>query len=210
MAERYRSQMATEGGKSTEAGARIRPLVLSHAADLFAERGPAATSLRDIAERSKVNAGLIFRHIGNKESVVAAVLDHLADELEAARSAAAAPEDVEALAHRNWTVIARALLDGFDVGRLQRSFPNVEQLVSVARERLGDDDAARVATADALALQLGWRLFGPFLRAATGLDDHTPSPRESPGVLADQLSDPRGLHRPRRRETASQPADTRK
>ncbi|MEW5812410.1 MAG: helix-turn-helix domain-containing protein [Actinomycetota bacterium] len=202
--------MATEGGKSTEAGTRIRPVVLSHAADLFAERGPAATSLRDIAERSNVNAGLIFRHIGNKEAVVAAVLDHLAAELEAARSAAAAPEDVEALAHRNWTVIARALLDGFDVGRMQHSFPNVEQLVSVARERLGDEHAARVATADALALQLGWRLFGPFLKAATGLTDHMPSELPSAGVLADQLSDPRGVQRPRRSETASQPAETRK
>ncbi|TRW81803.1 TetR/AcrR family transcriptional regulator [Mycolicibacterium sp. 018/SC-01/001] len=201
--------MATEGGKSTEAGARIRPLVLSHAADLFAERGPAATSLRDIAERSKVNAGLIFRHIGNKESVVAAVLDHLAEELEAARSTAEAPDDVEALAHRNWVVIARALLDGYDVGRLQQRFPNVEHLVSVARERLGDDHAARVATADALALQLGWRLFGPFLRAATGLEDSMPVSRDA-GVLADHVADPRGDQRLRRSETASHPADTRK
>ncbi len=210
MAERYRVHMATESGKSTEAGARIRPVVLSHAADLFAERGPAATSLRDIAERSKINQGLIFRHIGTKDAVVSAVLDHLAEELETARSTAAAPEDVEALAHRNWTVIARALLDGFDVGRMQQRFPNVEQLVNVARERLGDDEAARVATADALALQLGWHLFGPFLRAATGLDDRMPGPRESAGMLADQLSDPRGVQRPRRSETASQPADTRK
>lgn len=210
MAERYRSHMATEPGKSSDAGARIRPVVLSHAADLFAERGPAATSLRDIAQRSKINAGLIFRHIGTKEAVVAAVLEHLADQLEAARSTAAAPEDVEALAHRNWTVIARALLDGFDVGRLQHRFPNVEQLIGVARERLGDDDAARAATADALALQLGWHLFGPFLRAATGLDDHAPTGPPGGGVLADQLTDPRGGQRPRRAETASQPADTTK
>ena len=45
--------------------------VLESAADLFAERGPAATSIRDIASRSKVNHGLIHRHFGNKDRLVA-------------------------------------------------------------------------------------------------------------------------------------------
>lgn len=150
--------------------------MLSHAADLFAERGPAATTLRDIATRSNVNAGLIFRHIGNKDAVVAAVLDYLAEDLAAARDTDSPRGEVEARAERSWKVIARALLDGFDVTRLQHRFPNVEQLVAVARKRHVDERAARVAVADALALQLGWRLFGPFLRGATGLDDEVARP----------------------------------
>jgi AcrR family transcriptional regulator len=178
-----------------DAGARIRPIVLSHAADLFAERGPLATSLRDIADRSGINAGLIFRHIGNKEAVVAAVLDYLAADLASARDADADPDVVEARAERSWKVIARALLDGFDVGQLQHRFPNVDQLVAAARGHYDDDYAARVAMADALALQLGWRLFGPFLRAATGLSDartdHIPHPTTD--VVTAQLGDPRGL-----------------
>lgn len=52
--------------------------MLEAAADLFAERGPAATSIRDIAARSKVNHGLVFRHFGAKEQLVGAVLDYLA------------------------------------------------------------------------------------------------------------------------------------
>lgn len=165
--------MATASGGQTDSGTRVRSIVLSHAADLFAERGPAATSMRDIADRSGVNAGLIFRHIGTKEAVVASVLDYLADDLVTARDAGTSRDVVEARAERSWKVIARALLDGYDVGRLQHRFPNVEQLVAAARAHHGDGDdyAARVATADALALQLGWRLFGPFLKAATGLDD---------------------------------------
>ncbi|SEH53717.1 regulatory protein, tetR family [Mycolicibacterium rutilum] len=165
--------MTTAGG-GTAAGARIRPIVLSHAADLFADRGPAATSLRDIAARSGVNAGLIFRHIGNKDALVSAVLDYLADDLASARDADAPRAVVEARAERSWKVIARALLDGFDLGRLQHRFPNVEQLVAAAGG--GDPHAARLATADALALHLGWRLFGPFLKAATGLSDDDPRP----------------------------------
>lgn len=180
-----------------DAGARIRPVVLTHAADLFAERGPAATSLRDIAERSGVNAGLIFRHIGNKEAVVGAVLDHLAEDLASARDTDAADEVIEARAERSWKVIARALLDGYDVGRLQHRFPVVEQLVEAAREQHQDEHAARVATADALALQLGWRLFGPFLRAATGLDrggTHAIGETSTDAVTS-RLGDPRHLGR---------------
>lgn len=187
--------MPTAKGGQAETAARIRAAVLPHAADLFAERGPAATSLRDIAERSGVNAGLIFRHIGNKEALVAAVLDDLAEDLVSVRDSAAPRDAVEARIERSWKVIARALLDGFDVARLQHRFPNVEQLVADARGRHGDEHSARVAVADALALQLGWRLFGPFLRAATGLDASTP---HSGGAVVtdaviDELGDPRRL-----------------
>ena len=55
--------------------------VLETAADLFAERGPAATSIRDIAARSRVNHGLIHRHFGSKDALVGAVLDHLGQHL---------------------------------------------------------------------------------------------------------------------------------
>ncbi len=168
--------MTTTTVARTDAASRIRPVVLAHAADLFAERGPAATSLRDIAERSKVNAGLIFRHIGNKEAVVASVLEYLAADLASAQDAGSPREVVVARAERSWTVIARALLDGYDVGRLQNRFPNIEQLVAAARRQYDDENAARLATADALAMQLGWHVFGSFLRVATGLADDVPRP----------------------------------
>jgi AcrR family transcriptional regulator len=189
--------MTTANGRRDDAGTRTRSTVLSHAADLFAERGPAATSLRDIAERSGVNAGLVFRHIGNKEAIVASVLDYLAEDLVSARDAGEPPDVIEARAERSWKVIARSLLDGFDVGRLQHRFPNVEQLIAAAKKDHHDEYAARVATADALALQLGWRLFGPFLKAATGLDDTEPRQvgRAVSGSIGAELGDPRGLSR---------------
>src|ERR1700741_422368 len=55
----------------------VEAAILQAATDLFAERGPAATSIRDIATRSKVNHGLVFRYFGTKEQLVGAVLDHL-------------------------------------------------------------------------------------------------------------------------------------
>ncbi|GAS93793.1 TetR family transcriptional regulator [Mycolicibacterium canariasense] len=108
--------------------------MLPHAADLFTERGPAATPMRDIADRSGVNAGLIFRHIGTKEAVVTSVLEYLAEDLVSARDGGAARAVIEARAERSWKVIARALLDGFDVARLQHRFPNIDQLLAAARD----------------------------------------------------------------------------
>ncbi|MDT5138250.1 MAG: TetR/AcrR family transcriptional regulator, repressor for neighboring sulfatase, partial [Mycobacterium sp.] len=74
--------------------------VLAAAADLFAERGPAATSIRDIAARSKVNHGLVFRHFGTKEQLVGAVLDYLGTNLTGLLQSAAAADVVDAALNR--------------------------------------------------------------------------------------------------------------
>jgi hypothetical protein len=39
------------------------------------------------------------------------------------------------------------------------------------RPRHDNDTSARLAVANALALQFGWRLFAPILRSATGIED---------------------------------------
>lgn len=145
--------------------------VLTHAADLFAERGPAATSLRDVAARSGVNQGLIFRHVGNKDQLVGAVLDFLAQELESAREAGVDAAVVENMIERQWKVLARSVLDGYDPGELQGRFPSVSTLVDRFRDCHDSEADARLAVAHTVALGLGWRLFGPFLRAAAGLED---------------------------------------
>src|SRR5271154_7435070 len=67
----------------------VAAAILEAATDLFAERGPAATSIRDIAARSKVNHGLVFRHFGTKDQLVGAVLDHLSTTTTAMRRSGA-------------------------------------------------------------------------------------------------------------------------
>src|SRR3954470_16143815 len=73
---RYRSQVTTDRAStsSRRAGApvgreEVVAAVLRSAADLFAERGLGATSIRDIAARSRVNHGLIHRHFGQQGGV---------------------------------------------------------------------------------------------------------------------------------------------
>src|ERR1700753_1717184 len=149
----------------------VAAAILEAATDLFAERGPAATSIRDIAARSKVNHGLVFRHFGTKEQLVGAVLDHLGATSTGLRRNGAPKAELQQAGDRQLRVIARALLDGYPVGKLQTQFPGMSELLGVVRPHHSDDRSARLAVANAAALQFGWRLFEPFLRASTGLDD---------------------------------------
>jgi AcrR family transcriptional regulator len=151
----------------------VAAAILNAATDLFAERGPAATSIRDIAARSKVNHGLVFRHFGTKEQLVGAVLDHLGANLTELLRTQAPADVVERALDRQMRVMARTVLDGYPAGQLQKRFPNVADLLDKVRPRHNDETSARMAVANALALQFGWRLFAPILRSATGLDELT-------------------------------------
>ncbi|GAB7143433.1 TetR/AcrR family transcriptional regulator [Mycobacterium riyadhense] len=149
----------------------VAAAVLEAAADMFAERGPAATSIRDIGARSKVNHGLVFRHFGTKDQLVGAVLDYLGEKLADLLHSEASAEVIERSLDRHMRVMARSLLDGYPAGRLQTRFPNVAEMLDEVRPRHDSDSSARLAVANALALQFGWRLFAPILRSATGLDE---------------------------------------
>ena len=145
--------------------------VLDTAADLFAERGPAATSIRDIAARSNVNHGLIHRHFGSKDRLVGAVLDHLGQHLAELLAKDAEGSRIAAAVDRQLRVLARVSLDGYQIGKLQSRFPTMEMLLETVRARQSSEVGARLAAAHTIALQLGWVLFGGFLRASTGLED---------------------------------------
>src|SRR6201995_2115306 len=70
--------------------------VLAAAGELFAEKGPAATSLREVAARAGVNHGLLHRHFGTKRQLLAATLQHLADSAMALRESGAPLAQLEA------------------------------------------------------------------------------------------------------------------
>jgi AcrR family transcriptional regulator len=62
----------------TRPGSRRRPVsqedLLGVAADLFADRGYAATTVRDIAEAAGILSGSLYHHIDSKESILDAIL----------------------------------------------------------------------------------------------------------------------------------------
>lgn len=165
------TQSATR--KSPTGREEVAAAVLEAATDLFAERGPAATSIRDIAARSKVNHGLVFRHFGAKEQLVGAVLDHLGKTTTELLQGNPPAEEAERALDRHMRVMARTLLDGYPAGKLQSRFPGASRLFESIRPGHDSDRSARLAVAHAFALQFGWRMFAPFLRSAAGLDDMT-------------------------------------
>ena len=147
--------------------------ILTAAADLFAERGPTATSIRDVATRAGVNHGLIHRHFGSKDRLVGAVLDYLGQYLAELLAVDTSRATLDAAIDRQLRVIARTTLDGYPVGELQTRFPNIAEGIERLRKHYPSDRDARFAAAHVNALQLSWRLFGGFLRASAGLDDAT-------------------------------------
>ena len=71
--------------------------VLQAAGELFAQKGPAATSIREVAARAGVNHGLLHRHFGSKRQLLAATLQNLADSAAELRESGAPREEFEGL-----------------------------------------------------------------------------------------------------------------
>lgn len=158
---------------------QVRAALLDAAADLFAAHGPAAVSVRDVAARAGVNHGLVHRHFGSKEALVAATLEQLAAATAApARGAASADELGQIIGRaaddRFWRVLAWSLLEGRDPAGLQARFPVLDELIALVRAQhrgIGSNGDARLAVVQAVAFGLGSLLFEPFLRHAVGLGD---------------------------------------
>ena len=137
-------------------------------------RDEVRAAIRDVAAHARVNHGLVFRHFGSKEQLVGAVLNHLAAQMAALIDTDASLAEIAAAGTRQLHVIARALLDGYPVAQLQSSFPAADRLLNDIRPLHDNEDDARLATAHAVALLLGWQMFEPFVRSAVGLHNIPP------------------------------------
>jgi TetR/AcrR family transcriptional regulator, repressor for neighboring sulfatase len=145
--------------------------VLQAAAELFAQKGPAATSIREVAARAGVNHGLLHRHFGSKRQLLAATLQNLADSAVELRESGATLKELEAAQELQARVMVRSTLDGFPVEELQQRFPGMEAFLDQVRAGHSDERTARLLAAHGMALQIGWGLLGSTLRVAFGLQD---------------------------------------
>jgi len=149
--------------------------VIEAATELFAERGPAAVSLREVAHAADVNLGLIHRHIGSKTDLLVAVLEarpgmSAADQFQS-------PEDIAAFLlgagdepPAYTLILLRAALDGYDLTALGVEFPLMARTSAGLRSRLGPVDAD-LRTALATAMLLGWHALGRTLIDVFGHGD---------------------------------------
>lgn len=164
----------------------VSAAVLQAAAELFAEKGPAATSIREVATRAGVNHGLLHRHFGSKRQLLAATLQNLADSAASLRESGAPAAEIEAASEIQARVMVRSMLDGFPVEELQQRFPGMQAFLEQVQAHHEDDRTARLLAAHGMALQVGWGLMGPTLRVAFGLQDFDDT--EIRSAVADQIT----------------------
>ena len=153
--------------------------MLDAAERLFAQSGPAAVSLRDIAAEADVTYSLINRHFGTKDALVDRLLRRYAERW--TERTGSTPDWADALGELlgptpepggylrllAWSLLAD---DADDATAAHRRHALLDRLPDV-RPAAGSDDDAAAETAIALSLVFGWRFFGPFLRDALHLDD---------------------------------------
>ncbi len=169
--------------------AEVMEAVLDAATDLFAERGPDAVTVREVADRAGVNHALIHRHYGTKEELLRVVLSKAIERMaEVAGDTTNTGEDIRdviaALRREEPAIrlLAWALLAGYPIEQVWPEYPAFQKVQSVLAEEQstnGADDAEdpRIVVATGTAMLFGWILFRPFLdRAARlsqipGLDD---------------------------------------
>ena len=161
--------------------AAARDALLHSAVDLFAMRGPASVSLREVAAAAGANLGLVHRHFGNKDDLLAAAIEEGSSGL---FPAALAVDGFEFDA-MSWLVhhespaprlIARTLVDEVPITSVRQRFPVLRQMLAgfgdVPRGAgPGAFTDPRVAVAAAAALAMGSSMWGPHLRGALGLGE---------------------------------------
>ena len=152
----------------------VRRAVLDAAATLFAARGVAQVSLRDVAEAADTHLALISRYIGNREQLELAVFDDLSEQL--ARNVNEHPLEgqghgVDSVMGR-WVVVATSLvIRGRELAG-RRGFNPVVAMADTLAGAFGlDPVAARVRAAQIVATAIGWRVFEDYLVAAGELDE---------------------------------------
>lgn len=156
-----------------------RDALLSAAIELFADRGPAAVSLRDIAGHAGVNLGLIHRHFGSREDLLGEALEVGNQVLLPAALASQGfgfDDMSQALHHSsvNPRLMARLQIDGVDIRTVRREFPVLRSLVDAVgegagRTRTADAGDPRLVAASVGALALGSVIWGEHLRPGLGL-----------------------------------------
>jgi len=163
--------------------------VVEAATRLFSERDPASVSMREIAAEAGVTYGLLHRHFGTKQAVLAAVFRRQA--VYGAEAVRAATDPLDALdtvtglgvepemAARFARMLALVVLDGTppeDFYERSEAFDAIlrrvdeEGLPAASGSGSGPSDR-RVVLVAALLIGLGWNFYGPFLQHALGLGD---------------------------------------
>jgi AcrR family transcriptional regulator len=184
-----RTRRPTERSRRAELN---RESLVVAAADLFAEMGPGAVSIRAVAERAGCSHTLIGRHFGSKEGLENAVIERVANHFRALTEAALtastwSASDVLVGLRRDpqaTRLAIQAALGEFDTAPILGASTLGPRLSSLIESRRGGDPADPSAAARGTAFfvlhtLLGYITFEPLLVFGTRTADVDESTRDA-------------------------------
>ncbi len=158
--------------------------LLKAAIKLFAKRGPAQVSVREIAQAAGVNHGLVHRHFGSKAQLVqqaqALLAQKIAKSLGPQRPDETLAELLPGLLEATqktpqyWRILAYTSLESASPQKTQLDYPVVKRLLAAAARTPqvslppGFQSDPQLLISALLAAGLGLLMFEDYLRAATG------------------------------------------
>lgn len=179
MTSTKRQRATPKAGKTVRGREAASEAIIAAGRDLFARKGYAAVSVREIAAQAGVNHGLVHRHFGSKEEVLRAVLQGMFSDVGAVASAQLDPTrpdfikrlfPVAAERKQDWAILMRAVLDGFDFKAAGFRFPITDAVVThVAAIRGRKDRDSHERAGAIIAGGIGWLLLEPYLTSVLGL-----------------------------------------
>ena len=131
---------------------QVRAALLDAAAELFAEKGPGAVSVRQIAAAAGVNHGLVHHYFGSKQELLREVVRTRAAAVMAEALAASTTLRIDeegfwagrlwntVNADDGWKVVVRALLDGYADDLMLPDKPGLRMVVEAIRARQEQGD----------------------------------------------------------------------
>jgi TetR/AcrR family transcriptional regulator, repressor for neighboring sulfatase len=178
----------TDSGRSRRGRDVTIDAILDAAEELFAARGYAGVTVREIGERAGVSHALVHQYVGSKADILRDILTRNEGVL-----VSDAPDDAELLESADRILrrvlapsgriharlLMRSALDGVPYDRTTGRFEAVERLVALAErtaasatntERAGTDLDPRFVVACVGSLVLGWISDESWMRPAAGIE----------------------------------------
>lgn len=184
-------RLTVEGAPAVAPATSPRDALLAAAIELFAKRGPASVSIRDIARHAGAHHSLVHRHFGTKDDLLAEAIEVGAFPL---LPGAFAPDgfDIDGVVHAlhhdspSPNTIARILIDRIAIPTVRPRTPVLDSLLRLARQSPAEARPpgladARLAAATAASLVVGSVIWGSALGERLGLDE----PDSTEAAIAD-------------------------
>ncbi len=160
--------------------------ILDSAQELFAKHGPAAVTVRQVAEKAGVTHALVHKYFGSKDDLIKAVVDRVDVQRAATAMASASLRDVyqellpRVMAQRDHSMmLVRSAMEGTEYVSLAERIRTTSAMVALARKTAASgaqpspppsDIDPRVLVCAISAMILGWASVEDWVWPTAGID----------------------------------------